>query len=249
MTSSVSLPAGHFELADRTVRVHAVRLHAPDAAVARFHGILTLDERARAARFHFSHLQHAFILARGALRILLGHYLSTAPDAIPLQYGLPGKPSLAEPARLRFNLSHSGGLALFAFTLDCEVGIDVEEIRELAEMEPIALRQFGAPQTAELILLPAGRREPAFFRCWTRMEAYRKALGQGLSASSSTTLAEAGGLTLHDLDVPPPYAAALAYRDEPRPLQVLPAVDAAGLFDGPLEELLKGPLAGSLDPG
>jgi 4'-phosphopantetheinyl transferase len=207
MTSSVSLPAGHFELADRTVRVHAVRLHAPDAAVSRFHGILTLDERARAARFHFSHLQRAFILARGALRILLGHYLSTAPGAIPLQYGSQGKPSLAEPARLRFNLSHSGGLALFALMLDCEAGIDIEEIRPLAEMEQIALGQFGAQQTAELIRLPVGRREPAFFRCWTRMEAYRKALGQGLSASSSasssTTLAEAGEWTLHDVNVPP----------------------------------------------
>jgi 4'-phosphopantetheinyl transferase len=216
-------------------------LEAPDAAIARFHGILTPDERDRAARFRLSHLRRSFVLARGALRILLSHYLSTRPGAIPLRYGLQGKPSLAEPARLRFNLSHSGGLALFACTLDCEVGIDVEVIRAVPEMAPIAIRHFSAQQTAELLSLPAGRREPAFFRCWTRMEAYGKALGHGLSARPSAglseTRAEAGTWTLHDLEVPPAYAAALAYLDATRPVQVLPAVDAARLLEESLELL------------
>jgi 4'-phosphopantetheinyl transferase len=231
-TSTVSPLPGPFELADRTVTVRAVHLDGPDAVVAQFRDILTPDEGDRAARFHFSHHQRLFILARGALRILLGRCLSTPPGAIALRYGPMGKPSLAEPARLRFNLSHSGRLALFAFTLDCEVGIDVEEVRPVPEMEQIAVRQFSAPETAGLMSLPAARREPAFFRCWTRMEAYSKALGNGLSATPAEAgWAEAGAGTLHDLDVPPPYAAALAYLDATRPLQVMAAIDAAQLLE------------------
>jgi 4'-phosphopantetheinyl transferase len=238
MASRTSLAAGHIELADRTVRVHAVHLEAPDAVAAQFLGILTVEESERAARFAFRHLQHSFILARGALRMLLGQYLGAAPNAIPLRYGSQGKPGLGESARLRFNVSHSGALAMFVFTLDCEVGIDVEEIRPVPEMEQIAMRQFSAGQTAELMSLPAGMREPAFFRCWTRMEAYVKALGRGMASGHgvaagpgmSATRAEAGAWTLHDLDVPPPYAAALAYLDATRPLRMLPAVEAAALL-------------------
>jgi 4'-phosphopantetheinyl transferase len=223
----MSSPAGRFELTDRTVHVHTVRLRGPDTVATQFHAILTPDERVRAARFRFPHLQHAFILARGALRILLGRYLQADPGAIALQYGPSGKPALADPTSLRFNLSHSADLALFAFASDCEVGIDVERIRPLPDMEQIAIRQFRAQEAAELLALPAGRREPAFFRCWTRMEAVGKALGEGLSATGSHD----GPCTLHDLDVPPAYAAALAYLDTTRPLQVLPAVDSAHLLD------------------
>ena len=219
--------AGQFELANRIVHVHGVRLHAPDTVAAQFHTILTPDERDRAARFSFPHLQRSFLLARGALRILLGRYLHADPDALLFQYGPNGKPALADPASLRFNLSHSGGLALFAFALDCEVGIDIEAIRPLPDLEQIAVRQFSAQESAELLALPAVRREPSFFRSWTRMEAIAKASGQGLSGPSSRHRL----FTLHDLPVPPQYAAAIAYLDVTRPLQVLPPVDSAHLLD------------------
>lgn len=214
------------------MKVHAVHLGAADAVVARFHDLLAPDEHLRRGRFRFPHLQDSFTLARGALRILLGHYLGVTPGAIPLRYGSKGKPGLAESARLRFNLSHSGGLALFAFTQDCEIGIDVEQIRSLPEMEQIATHQFSAQEAAELMALPAGRREPAFFRCWTRMEAYGKALGEGLTGDRlMVRRAEEDAWTLHDLDVPQPFAAALAYLDETRPLELLPAVEAAQLLE------------------
>jgi 4'-phosphopantetheinyl transferase len=199
MSLRMTIPAGRFELADRTIHVHTVRLQAPDTRAADFHGILTPDERDRAARFRFDHLQRSFILARGALRLLLGQYLRTPPGAIALQYGPNGKPALADPTRLRFNLSHSGGLALFAFTLDCEVGIDVEQIRPLPDMEQIAARQFGVEESSELLALPAGRRQSAFFRSWTRMEAIGKAMGNGLFDARPKN----GSWTLHDLPVPP----------------------------------------------
>jgi len=204
-----------------------VRLQATAAVTAQFGGLLTLDEQERAARFRFPHLQSSFILARGALRILAGRYLNTGPAGIRFQYGPKGKPGLAEPERLRFNVSHSGTLALFAFTLDTEIGVDVEEIRPMPDMEQIAANFFSAQEAGEMMALPAERREPVFFQCWTRKEAYLKALGEGLS--STAPLSE--GWTMQDLDVPAPYAAAVVYFDGPRAIEVLPAVDAGRLLD------------------
>src|SRR5208282_2181592 len=115
------------------------------------------------------------------LRVLLGHYLGVAPGGIEFSYGPKGKPRLAAPVDVRFNISHSGGLALFAFTLDCEIGVDVEHIRPLRDMQEIASRFFCAEEATELMSLPAHGREQAFYLCWTRKEAYLKAVGEGLS--------------------------------------------------------------------
>ena len=147
-----------------------------------FSQLLAPDETARAARFHFDHLQRRFILSRGALRILLGHYLDIAANRIEFRYGSRGKPSLAAPAGIHFNASHSGDVALFAFTLHCEIGVDVEEMRPISDMREIASRFFCAEESTELMALPADERERAFFLCWTRKEAYLKAVGEGLYA-------------------------------------------------------------------
>jgi 4'-phosphopantetheinyl transferase len=237
------------ELAKRTVDVRAVRLQAPDEAVARYECILAPEERQRAARFAFPHLQRGFVLARGALRVLLARLLETAPDRIRFVYGVKGKPTLAAPGRVRFNMSHSGGLAVFAFTLDCELGVDVEEIRPLDDLAQIAARFFCAGETAELMSLPVEERTAAFFRCWTRKEAYIKAIGDGLSApldGFAVTLrrgeaarlvhlagdpAAARAWALHALDLSPGYEGALAYRDAERAVRVLPAVDAGQLLE------------------
>src|SRR5258708_27232070 len=98
-----------------------------------------------------------------------------------MEDGSKGKPRLAESELGAFNLSHSGGLALFGFAETGEIGIDVEQIHPLADLLDIAQRFFCPAETAELISLPANQREHAFFRCWTRKEAYIKALGEGLS--------------------------------------------------------------------
>lgn len=199
------------------MHIHAVRLRAPEAVTAQLRELLTPDEQERAARFRFPHLQSSFILARGALRILLGRHLNTHPAGIRFQYGPKGKPSLAGGARLKFNVSHSGGLALFAFTLDCEIGVDVEEIRPVPDMEQIAARFFGAEETDKA----------AFFRLWTRKEAYIKALGESIA----DTPPKFEGWTLHDLDMPAGYAAAVVYFGAPRAIDVLPVVDAERLLD------------------
>ena len=243
-----------YELTGRAVHVWPVSTHAPDAVIEQFRFLLTPDETDRAGRFRFDHLRRSFILARGALRVLLGRYLNIAPGGIEFSYGSKGKPALAAPGLpqfnvLQFNASHSGDLALFAFTMDCEVGVDVEAIRPMPDLEDVAKRFFCAEENAELMALPAGQRERGFFLCWTRKEAYIKATGEGLSTpldAFRVTLqpSEPAGMvhlerdpiaaqawTLHDLAPAPGYAAALAYRDSPRPLEILPFFNPKQLLD------------------
>ena len=237
------------ELTER-IQIFAVGVQAPDSVVAQYQLVLTPEEVARAARFRFRHLQRSFIIARGVLRILIGRYLHTTPQHVELCYGAKGKPRLAVPARIQFNVSHSNDLALFAFALDREIGIDVEHIRPLSDMQEIASRFFCADETAELMGLPPDQHEQAFYRCWTRKEAYIKAIGDGLSVpldnfrvtlrqhdpvrfvhlAHDTVAAE--GWTLLDLRPAPQYAAALAYRGALLPIGLLPPVTPAELLHG-----------------
>src|SRR4051794_38500552 len=112
-----------------TVHIRPVLLQGSDADLAECEGYLSPDERDRAARFAFAHLRRAYIFGRGALRLLLSSYTGTEPAKLSFTYGTNGKPMLAPPGRLRFNASHSEEQGLFAFTLDCEIGVDLEAIR------------------------------------------------------------------------------------------------------------------------
>ena len=183
---------------------------------------LAEDERVRANRFHFDQHRRHFVVARGFLRSLLARYLDTTPEAVRFAYGPYGKPILDGESSLRFNASHSGDWAVYAFVQDHEVGIDVEHIKKDFETEGIAERFFSAGEVETLNTLAAEERPAAFFRCWTRKEAYIKAIGSGLSHpldSFDVTLApgEPAAISrveelwsLFDLDVAPDYAGALA---------------------------------------
>jgi len=143
---------------------------------------LSSDELARAARFHFERDRTRFLVARAALREILAHYLGASPAEIAFVYGDHGKPALAPPhGDLRFNLSHSHGLALCAVTRGREVGVDVERIRELDDLEDLARSVFSARELAALHRLPEPGLLAGFFTGWTRKEAFIKALGEGLS--------------------------------------------------------------------
>jgi 4'-phosphopantetheinyl transferase len=123
------------------------------------------------------------LAARGLLRLLLGRYLGMRPGEIELASGTRGKPLLAGPAAasgIRFNLSHSHGLAAFAFTRGKDIGIDVEKIRPEFASEAIAQRFYARNEVARLHSIPRAERTPAFFECWARKEAYLKARGDGL---------------------------------------------------------------------
>jgi 4'-phosphopantetheinyl transferase len=146
--------------------------------------ILSEDEQDRANRFHFQKDHDHYVVARATLRIILGRYLGAGPNLLRFSYTYYGKPSLEkefEGESLRFNLSHSHGLALLAVTRGRELGVDIEWIRAGIADEEIAERFFSEKEVRVLRGLPKDLQDQAFFNCWTRKEAYIKAKGEGLS--------------------------------------------------------------------
>lgn len=148
--------------------------------------LLEEDERARAERFRFPRDRRRYIVAHGALRLILSRYCGRPPQAIRFQHNPYGKPLLApdlqnDSGLLHFNLSHSDELALIGLTLGGQIGVDIERVRpELADGR-LAERFFSPREVATLRSLPAGEQPQAFFRCWTCKEAFVKARGLGLS--------------------------------------------------------------------
>jgi 4'-phosphopantetheinyl transferase len=166
------------------VDVWATALDPAPAVQARLDQWLDADERARAARFVFPRDARRFRVARGTLREILGAYLGTTPDAVRFVYAAAGKPALAAPfaeAGVAFNVSHSGEIALYAIGGPGRLGVDIEQVRPLDDLEALATRNFSTAEQRALLALPPAQREPAFFACWTRKEAFIKALGDGLS--------------------------------------------------------------------
>jgi 4'-phosphopantetheinyl transferase len=172
-------------LTTEEVHVWRIALEVHDLLLARLREYLADDERQRADRFHFEKDRRHFIAARGALRVLLSGYLACRPEEVRFAYSHYGKPRLAHEDNgtdLRFNLTHSHGLALLATTRGQDIGIDVERLRDMErDGEPLADRFFSPREAATLRSLPPELRREAFFHCWTRKEAYIKANGKGLS--------------------------------------------------------------------
>lgn len=211
--------------------VHAWRasLDRPESELEALEDVLAPDERSRAARFRQAKDRSASIVGRSLLRTLLGRYLGVAPQSLAFVYNAHGRPELPaapEAGRLRFNLSHSGSLVLLAFARERQVGIDVERPGRPLHFESIAGRFFSAAETAALFALPEPERRAAFFRCWTRKEAFIKGTGHGIAYGLDrfdVTLRpdeparvlraerdDAALWSLCDLPAGPGYAAALA---------------------------------------
>ena len=145
--------------------------------------LLAEDEIVRAERFHFEKDRRHYTVARAWLRKLLAAYLGTTARELRFNYAEKGKPSLegAENSLLNFNLAHSHGKGIYAFSRGRELGIDLEFLREDFGGEEIAERFFSPGEIAALRSVPADLTKQAFFNCWTRKEAYIKARGEGLS--------------------------------------------------------------------
>jgi len=169
------------ELLPGEVHLWRIALDLSPAQLAELAGVLSPEEQERARRFHFRQDRNRFIAARGRLRTVLGGYAGIAPEQIRFQYSARGKPSLAGTGRdVRFNLAHSRDLALLAVTLQREVGVDVEFIRPEPQEDKLAEHFFSPRETTALRSLPVADQPRAFFNCWTRKEAFLKAMGEGL---------------------------------------------------------------------
>lgn len=141
--------------------------------------VLNSEEKTRAARYLVQAAKTSFIIARGTLRWLLAGYLDCQPQEIVFRQNPHGKLYL-ENSSLEFNLSHSHDLALFAFTLNRPIGVDIEFMRANLYEDDIARRFFSSAEVAALLALPENLRKCAFFNCWSRKEAFIKAVGVGI---------------------------------------------------------------------
>jgi 4'-phosphopantetheinyl transferase len=213
------------------VHVWRVRLSQNASRLQSLLQTLAADEQARAERFYFQRDRERFIVARGVLRAILGCYLNLEPSHLRFGYSPYGKPALARDSggdALRFNVSHSHGLALVAVTRGRKIGVDLERISAEVANEQIAERFFSPREIIKLRSLSTQSQTEAFFHCWTRKEAYIKARGEGLSVpldqfdvslvpgepavllSTQADPNEASRWCLQELVLGPGYVAALA---------------------------------------
>jgi len=171
-------------LLEKEVHIWKVPLDIDYNCLAEISSILSRDEIERAQKFQFEIHARRFIVCRGRLRIILGHYIGKLPHHLQFGYGRYGKPYLhndLHDLKLQFNVSHSQDMALFAISHGSRIGVDVEQIRDMPNMLDIARDVLTDKEYRSLSLYSGWKRIEYFFQLWTRKEAYLKAIGFGLT--------------------------------------------------------------------
>jgi 4'-phosphopantetheinyl transferase len=226
------------QIAGDEIHVWVVDMRASESQCATLRCWLDYLEIEGASHIPDLQRRRSFLVAHGVLRCLLARYLACDPAEIELAREPEGKPQLAFSGSMQFNMTRSGEWAAFAFSSNCIVGVDLEQVRALPELPNIIRRVLCAEEAAELMLLSESDRERGFFCCWTRKEAYSKAVGLGLLAAFDkfrvaahpdqpaqmihigSDAAAAAAWMIDDLPMPDGYAGALAYPGSRRRLSV-----------------------------
>lgn len=224
-------PHKSFTLKSDEIHIWRASLNLLPIQIERLEQILSDDELKRAYRFSFKKDRIRFIVGRGLLRTILGRYLKKEPSQLRFCYSLNGKPELIvenSDEGLKFNVSYSNELILYAVSLNRRIGVDIEYIRPDFADEQIVERFFSKQETDIFLSLPTEMRKEAFFACWTRKEAFLKATGKGIISgmdqfavslvpgepvallSINNKSEETSSFCLEDLNIGPGYKAALA---------------------------------------
>lgn len=162
-------------LLEDEVHLWFASLDPPASSLRRLEQTLDASERSRAKRFYFERERVRFVAGRGLLRRILGYYSGIEPSELQFCYSSQGKPSLTEKCggdRIQFNLAHSAGRAIYAVTLNREIGVDLERVAPVIGLEQVANRFFSAHERAALHALAGREEREAFFEIWTAKEAY-----------------------------------------------------------------------------
>jgi len=178
-------PARPIRLAPRDVHIwRAFPCHGA-TFIDQLAPLLSEDELSRAASFRFESDRNRFIVCRAILRNILGLYLGIGPEHVKFRMGPLGKPYPANESggvQIQFSLSHTHHIALYAFTSNRRIGVDIEQVRTISNLDQVAAFSFSDYENHVFRSLRPDRKEAAFYNCWTRKEAYVKAIGEGLSS-------------------------------------------------------------------
>lgn len=148
---------------------------------AAYRKLLTQEELVRADQYRFEKHRICYVVARAVLRLLVGKYIEVDPRDVVFSYIKNGKPLVVNQKGIQFNVSHSENYILIGFVKDYDLGVDVEYTKQPIEVQTIAASFFSKEEVAMLVSLAEEYQTQAFYNCWTRKEAFIKALGDGLS--------------------------------------------------------------------
>jgi 4'-phosphopantetheinyl transferase len=216
--------------------------------IAALEQLLAPAEHARAAQFRFAEDGTRFVLGRGLLRLGVRRYAPEFADALELHYSARGRPLLPAETGLDFSISHTRDRVAIAFAHGAHIGVDLEYQQAELDVDELADRIFSAEDLAAFHALSTNARRAAFFRAWTRKEAYLKAIGEGIATGlkdvtvalndvAVTTLTDrrdpegSSVWRLHVLDAGPEYAGCIAWDDPHRSVEVLAAAWKTGELD------------------
>lgn len=210
----------------------AVHIWIADVALIRWEynkieEILSDDECDRANRYVFERDRRSYMIRRAILRMILGHYLDLRPEQITFRHNRYGKPMLGTQD-IFFSLSQSSGCAIYSFAQARQVGVDIERIRAVPDMEQIAKRSFSKAEYESYSSQTKNAKQELFFKYWSRKEALIKAVGRGISipldtfdvstnedgparqVEMKTCKGKACLWTIQDIDLRPGFASAVA---------------------------------------
>lgn len=167
-----SLPLGELHVWQISTDISEVKL-------AKYKSVLSENELEKASFFEFEKVKSSYIISQGALRLLLSKYINIPTSLVKLGRKEKGKPFSINDSGLYFNMSNSGELVVIAFSRGSEVGIDIEKIRPLPDLEKMIASNFTANEIKFINGKPA-EKSNRFFRFWTIKESYLKAIGEGM---------------------------------------------------------------------
>lgn len=214
----IEVPSGTDKSQDESrVSLWWASLDVSGSALRKLTAGLSSEERQRADSFRRPLDRRRFLAARGWLRHLLASQLGCVPGDVTQVTGDRGKPRLSR-SDLSFSASRSANIAVYATSWKIDVGVDVEAIRTIADVDGIVARFMSPAEQRALASLPPAHRLPAFFQCWTRKEAYGKGIGTGLGVpladldvwDGGRRQVTVSGWSIHQVDVAPGFAAAVA---------------------------------------
>lgn len=169
------------DLIHQTVHIWVIDLNITEDEISFLKNVLSEDEIIKASKFRFQKDKNCSIITRGALRILSSKYLDLKPEDIVFEYGEFGKPDFKMNTKLKFNISHSGDMAIIGFVLHDDIGVDIEHMKSDFDVLDIASNYFSNSEIDSLKKLPIENYVKGFYRCWTLKESFIKAKSLGLS--------------------------------------------------------------------